>query len=67
MEYRGVQYAIVRTMAPNGWRWIIKRAPNDKTGVVSNRDDAVRLAKKFIDELIKYRGRKGLDRAERHS
>jgi hypothetical protein len=58
MDYRGVQYAVVRTMSPNGWRWIVRRGPTDKSGVATHRDDAIRLAKKFIDELIRSRERK---------
>jgi hypothetical protein len=58
MEYRGIHFAVLRTMSPNGWRWIVRRGPNDKTGFASHRDDAIRLAKKFIDELINSRERK---------
>jgi hypothetical protein len=58
MDYRGVQYAVVRTMSPNGWRWFVRRGSTDKTGFATHRDDAIRLAKKVIDELIKSRERK---------
>jgi hypothetical protein len=58
MEYRGVQYAVVRTMSPNGWRWTVKRGHHDKSGSTPRQDEAIRLAKKFIDELIKTSERK---------
>ena len=53
MEYRGVQYAVVRTMSPNGWRWVVRRGPDEKSGFTPRQDEAIRLAKKFIDVLIK--------------
>jgi hypothetical protein len=56
MEYRGVEYAVVRTI-PNGWRWSVKRDHNEKVGTSSDRTNAVRLAQKFIDELVKTRAR----------
>jgi hypothetical protein len=46
-------------MSPNGWRWSVKRDHNDKVGTARDRDGAIRLAKRFIDELIKTRTRSG--------
>jgi hypothetical protein len=63
MEYRGIEYAIVRTMCPNEWRWSVKRDHNDKFGTTKERDGAIRLAKRFIDELIKTRVRSNGDGA----
>lgn len=56
MEYRGVEYAVVQTIQ-NGWRWSVKRDHNDKVGNSSDRATAIRMARKFIDELIKSRAR----------
>ena len=58
MEYRGFEYAVVRTMSPNGWRWSVKRDQHrDRVGNAGTLDDAVTCAKKFIDRVIKARAR----------
>jgi len=54
MEYRGIQYAVVRTIT-KGWRWSVKRDHNDKVGTSLDRDNAILRAKRFIDELVKTR------------
>ena len=51
MEYLGVEYAVVRTMSPDGWRWSVKRDHGDRTGLARDRDDAVRKAKKTSTNL----------------
>jgi hypothetical protein len=56
MEYRGVKFSIVQTI-DNGWRWAVKRDHNDKVGISPRRDAAIVRAQRFIDELIKIRGR----------
>ena len=56
MEYRGVEYEVVQTIT-NGWRWSVKRDHNDKVGASPDRAQAIRLAQRFIDELIKSRER----------
>ena len=56
MEYRGMEYQVVRTIT-NAWRWVVKREPNDKVGTTDSRMGAVARAQKFIDELIKSRER----------
>ncbi|MBR0698234.1 hypothetical protein [Bradyrhizobium lablabi] len=55
MEYRGIEYTVVQKISPNGWRWTVKRDHNDKVGTAFDREDAIRRAEKFIDELIKAR------------
>ena len=54
MEYRGVEFAVVRTI-PKGWRWSVKRDHNDKVGKSPDRETAVWLAQMFIDRMIKAR------------
>ena len=56
MEYRGLEYSVVRTIA-NGWRWTVKRDHNEKIGISYNREIAVVLAQRFIDDLIKLRSK----------
>jgi hypothetical protein len=58
MEYRGVEYVVVRTI-PKGWRWSVKRDHNDKAGKSPDRETAVLLAQRFIDKMITARGMSG--------
>jgi hypothetical protein len=52
MEHRGIEFAIVRTI-PKGWRWSVKRHYGDKEGTCYDREDAIRKAKQFIDNLLR--------------
>jgi hypothetical protein len=52
VEYRGVEYAVVHTIS-KGWRRSVTRQNrNDKVGKAFARDDAIRSAKEFIDNLV---------------
>ena len=55
MEHRGVEFAVVRAISLRQWKWSVERDHNDKVGMAFDRDAAIRLAKKFIDRLIKER------------
>ena len=55
MEHRGVEYAVVRTLFPTIWRWSVKRDHKEKVGTSFSREDAIRHAEKYIDQLIKDR------------
>ena len=55
MEHRGVEYAVVQTLFPTIWRWSVKRDHKEKVGTSFSREDAIRHAEKFIDQLIKDR------------
>jgi hypothetical protein len=59
MEHRGVQYQVVQTANPTGWRWTIfvpGRQP--KTGTAGNRSMAIRLAEIAIDKAIRVKSAK---------
>jgi hypothetical protein len=56
MEYRGVQYSVVRTIT-KGWRWSVKRDHHDKVGTSTDRETAISLARRFIDTLLKSRAK----------
>jgi hypothetical protein len=56
MEYRGMEYQVVRTITKS-WRWSVKHEPNEKVGTTDDRVGAVARAQKFIDEVIKRRER----------
>jgi hypothetical protein len=53
MQYRGVEYTVVRTV-PKGWRWTVMRENRrEKAGRAYSRANGMVLARKFIDELIR--------------
>jgi len=52
MRYRGIEIAIVQTIAPRGWRWSVNNDQMEKAGTSPDRRDAIRLAQKFIDRKI---------------
>ena len=52
MQYRGVEYRVRRTLSPDGWKWSVKFGDREKVGLFPQREGAIRLVQKFIDELI---------------
>jgi hypothetical protein len=56
MEYRGIPFNVVQTI-DCGWRWSVKRDDRDKFGITLRREAAIAKAQRFIDGLIKIRGR----------
>ena len=57
MEYRGIEFRVVRTIQKKGWAWSVKRNHSDRVGISRDREDAVRNAKKYIDYLLRLRAR----------
>ena len=57
MKHRGIQYSVVQTANPTGWRWAVnlpgQRKP--KAGTSPHREMAIRQAKVAIDNAIKVR------------
>ncbi|MBR1215591.1 hypothetical protein [Bradyrhizobium sp. JYMT SZCCT0180] len=56
MEHKGIEYGIVHTTSPDGWRWIVYlpgRQP--KTGTSSSREIALGLAQAAIDRAVKVK------------
>jgi hypothetical protein len=60
LEYRGIEFAVVRTI-PKGWVWSVKRDHGDIVGHAYDREDAIRKAKKSIENLLKRQTRAELD------
>jgi hypothetical protein len=61
MQYRGVDYMVVRTI-PRGWRWSVKReGRTEKAGSAYSRANGMVLARKFIDQLMNERERSNSD------
>lgn len=57
MEYRGIDYAVVRTASRDGWRWSVRCEDNGKMGTHASREGAMLHAERFIDEVITHRKR----------
>jgi hypothetical protein len=59
MEYRGIQYTVVQTANPTGWKWTVSiDAKRTKTGTGFNRLGAIRRAEKVIEGYVKEEARK---------
>jgi len=52
MNYKGIQYQIVRTANPTGWKWTVL-VDGRITGFTYNREEAVKAAERAIDKLRK--------------
>jgi hypothetical protein len=56
MDYKGIEYHVVQTANPTGWRWTVHMEGREpRTGSGHNRTAAVALAQIAIDKLIKAR------------
>jgi hypothetical protein len=56
MEYKGIQYQVVQTANPTGFKWTVHIAGRPpKAGITRNRDLAIRLAEIAIDGAIRMK------------
>jgi hypothetical protein len=55
MDYRGIDFTVVQSLSPKGWKWSVSLGHKDAGGTQYDRESAVRRAKLYIDELIKKR------------
>jgi hypothetical protein len=54
MQYRGMEYGVVQTASPTGWKWTVQLDQNrTKTGTGFSRATAVGLAQRAIDKALK--------------
>jgi hypothetical protein len=53
MIYRGVEYRLVQSIAPKGWRWSFEYAGRQRSGHKSHREEAVTHLKRSIDQAIR--------------
>ena len=58
MEYRGVEYTVVRTI-DKGWRWTVKCGDSEKAGTASNRASAIFRAQRYIDNQLSHAPKRG--------
>ena len=53
MDYRGIEYHIVQTANPTGWKWtVILDAKRQRTGITRSRAFAAFEAEHAIDKAI---------------
>jgi hypothetical protein len=58
MEYRGIEYTVVQTANPTGWKWTVNTdAKHTKTGTGFSRVGAIRRAEKVIEDHVKGQAR----------
>jgi hypothetical protein len=54
MEHRGIQYQVVQTANPTGWKWTIELGEGrTKTGSSFSKGNAIFRAVRAIDKAIK--------------
>ena len=53
MIYRGVEYRLVQSIAPKGWRWSFEYAGRQRSGHKGHREDALVQMKRSIDQAIR--------------
>ena len=57
MQYRGIEYQVVQTADPMGWKWtVLLDNERIKTGAGYNRASAIALAQRAIDKVLAARG-----------
>ena len=54
MDYKGIEYTVVQTANPTGWKWtVLLTATRTRTGIAQSRAHAVLDAEHAIDKAIK--------------
>jgi hypothetical protein len=60
MEHKGVEYAIVQTANPTGWKWIVHPDQTGiRTGTWPTREGAIFQAMRKIDKILSERPSEG--------
>jgi len=56
VEHRDIEYTLVQTINPFGWKWSFEREGHlPKTGVAFNRPQAIRAVVKAINRFLDER------------
>jgi hypothetical protein len=54
MEHQGVEYTVVQTINPFGWKWSFERGRRTpKTGITFSRAEAVSAAERAISQSLR--------------
>jgi hypothetical protein len=55
MDYMGIEYCLVQTIAPSGWRWSFLYLGHEFSGSGRTRHEAVRDAQLAIANLLRLK------------
>jgi hypothetical protein len=55
MEHKGIEYHVLLTANPTGWKWIVHLKARAKTGVSYSREAAIFNAERIIDRKAENR------------
>ncbi len=55
MDYRGVEYWLVQTIAPSGWRWRFEYLGHEFCDFNRTRHEAAKAAQRAIDNLLQLK------------
>ena len=55
MDYRGVEYSLVRSIAPSGWRWIFHYLDHEFSDINRTRHEAITAVERAIDKLVELK------------
>jgi hypothetical protein len=56
MKHQGIEYTVVQTAIPSGWKWSFEREGRvPKTGIAYDRIEAIRAAEIAINRNLKER------------
>ena len=55
MDYKGVQYSLIQTIAPPGWRWSFQYIGHEFSGSNRTRPEAFRAVQQAIDNLMQLK------------
>jgi YD repeat-containing protein len=54
MEHRGIEYTVVQTINPSGWKWSFERdGRSPRSGIAFNRAEAINAARRAISQLLR--------------
>ncbi|WP_271602270.1 hypothetical protein [Bradyrhizobium sp. CCBAU 45384] len=58
MKHQGIEYTVVQTINPSGWKWSFERdGRSPKTGIAFDRAEAITAAQRAIGQLLRDRQR----------
>ncbi|HTO66976.1 MAG TPA: hypothetical protein VMM15_37640 [Bradyrhizobium sp.] len=55
MDYKGIEYSLVQSIAPSGWRWCFQYLDHEFTDFNRTRYEAVMAAERAIDNLLELK------------
>jgi YD repeat-containing protein len=55
MNYKGIEYSLLQTIAPQGWRWRFEYFGNEYSDSSRTRHGAVLSAQRAIDNLLQLK------------